>query len=77
MSQQRNIQLETSWKKRLEAEFEQPYMQDLRAFLLKRKAAGATVYPAGNRIFNALDSTPLWKWTAKCSVSIVFQSSSL
>lgn len=58
MNQQRKILLEASWKQRLESEFGQPYMQELRAFLLQRKAAGATVYPAGNRIFNALNSTP-------------------
>ena len=30
----------------------------LREFLLQRKRAGATIYPPGSRIFNALDSTP-------------------
>jgi len=58
MNQTRTIQLETSWKRRLEAEFDQPYMQSLRSFLQQRKSSGAQVYPAGNRIFNALNSTP-------------------
>lgn len=34
-------------------------MSELKAYLLKRKQAGATVYPPGPLIFNALDSTPL------------------
>lgn len=33
-------------------------MNELRQFLLERKRAGATIYPPGPRIFNALDSTP-------------------
>ena len=33
-------------------------MQELRAFLLERKRGGATVFPPGRLIFNALDSTP-------------------
>jgi len=58
MNQQRTIQLESSWKQRLQAEFDQPYMQALRSFLLHRKASGAKVYPPGDKIFNALNSTP-------------------
>jgi len=54
----RPIQLEDSWKRRLAPEFSEPYMRELRAFLLERKRAGATVYPPGQQIFNALDSTP-------------------
>lgn len=46
------------WLDALGDEFDQPYMQDLRAFLLARKRAGAEVYPPGPNIFNALDSTP-------------------
>lgn len=33
-------------------------MKALKAFLRERKAAGATIYPPGDLIFNALDSTP-------------------
>lgn len=58
MEQQREIKLENSWKKRLANEFSQPYMSELRAFLLDRKRRGATIYPPGSQIFNALDSTP-------------------
>lgn len=54
----REIRLEQSWKSRLADEFAEPYMGALRAFLLERKRAGAIIYPPGNLIFNALDSTP-------------------
>ncbi len=58
MEKAREIRLEPSWKRRLEDEFEQPYMVALREFLLERKRAGAVIYPPGPLIFNALDSTP-------------------
>jgi len=53
-----NIQLHPEWLRLLESEFEQPYMIALKRFLLERKAAGAEIYPPGDLIFNALDSTP-------------------
>lgn len=56
-----NIQLDAEWLRVLQDEFEQPYMRELKAFLLSRKQAGAIVYPPGAQIFNALDSTPLSK----------------
>jgi uracil-DNA glycosylase len=58
MAKPREVRLEASWKRRLESEFEQPYMGELRGFLLQRKQAGAVIYPPGPLIFNALDSTP-------------------
>jgi uracil-DNA glycosylase len=58
MSKPREIQLEPCWKSRLEKEFSQPYMRRLREFLLARNQAGATIYPPGKLIFNALNSTP-------------------
>lgn len=54
----RPIQLEASWLEHLASEFEQPYMQNLRAFLQQEKAARKTVYPAGSNIFSALNTTP-------------------
>ena len=53
------LRLEPTWKAALEAEFSQPYMQQLRGFLLREKQAGKHIYPAGNNIFAALDATPL------------------
>ncbi len=57
----RSIQLEPSWLARLGGEFEQPYMQQLRAFLLAEKRAGKRIFPAGNEFFNAFTHTPLDK----------------
>jgi uracil-DNA glycosylase len=57
MSESREIQLEASWKSRLAGEFEQTYMLNLRQFLLERKRNGVVIYPPGDRIFNAMDST--------------------
>jgi len=57
--QQPDIQLHPEWLEVLGAEFDRDYMQRLRAFLLERSRAGATIYPPGRQIFNALDSTPL------------------
>ena len=58
VTQTREIRLESSWKSRLQDEFRQPYMDQLRAFLLQRKRQGAVIYPPGPMIFNALNSTP-------------------
>ncbi len=58
MAPQREIQLEAGWKARLQDEFTQPYMAELRAFLLQRRQQGAVIFPPGPLIFNALNSTP-------------------
>lgn len=59
MSKSREPNLHPEWRDALADEFRQPYMTQLREFLLQRKHAGATIYPPGRWIFNALDSTPL------------------
>jgi uracil-DNA glycosylase len=58
MNAPREVRLEDSWKKRLGPEFSKDYMNDLRNFLLERKRAHAVIYPPGDKIFNALNSTP-------------------
>lgn len=55
---QQDIQLEASWLKELESEFQQDYMQKLKAFLQAEKATHKQIYPPGNLIFNALNTTP-------------------
>lgn len=55
----KKIDLHPSWLEHLSAEFEQPYMQHLKAFLLSEKQQGKIIYPASNNIFNAFNSTPL------------------
>jgi len=56
-----NINLEASWLKHLENEFQQPYMQTLKNFLQIEKQQGKTILPKGSLWFNALNSTPLDK----------------
>jgi len=50
--------LEPGWLAVLEDEFEKDYMKSLKAFLQEEKQNGATVYPKGADIFNALNTTP-------------------
>ncbi|MCF4097673.1 uracil-DNA glycosylase [Maritalea mediterranea] len=54
-----DIQLEESWKAALADEFTSSYMQQLKQFLLDRKAQNAVIFPAGSNYFRALDLTPL------------------
>lgn len=61
MPDDRPINLHPEWLEVLGDEFDKEYMKSLRAFLLERSKQGATIYPPGKRIFNALDSTPLSK----------------
>ena len=56
---ERAIKLEQQWLNQLEGEFNQSYMQDLSAFLRAEKAGGKVVYPAGENIFAAMNTTPL------------------
>ena len=54
-----NVRLHESWKQPLAAEFDQPYMQSLKRFLVEEKARGKRIFPKGNEYFRALDLTPL------------------
>lgn len=52
------IKLEPGWKQRLLAQFQQPYMQQLRTFLQEQKELGKTIFPKGNEYFSAFNLTP-------------------
>jgi len=56
-----DIKLEASWLAHLESEFSQDYMLSLKQFLLEEKEKGKVIYPRGDEVFNALNSTPLKK----------------
>ena len=56
-----NNPLPDDWMQYLGAEFEQPYMLQLKAFLQQEKAAGKVVYPHSSHWFNAFVQTPLAK----------------
>ena len=57
LSDTREVKLDESWRKTLQAEFQAPYMQELRQFLLQEKGRGKQIYPPGNEIFHALNAT--------------------
>lgn len=59
--QNKEIKLEASWLEHLQGEFHQKYMQVLRDFLRQELAQGKQIYPPGELIFNALNTTPLDK----------------
>lgn len=56
-----SVQLEKSWKKVLQDEFEKAYMKNLLAFLQKEKKTGHILYPESKNIFKAFDHTPFDK----------------
>ena len=53
------IKLHPSWKNILKDEFEKDYMHRLKSFLMAQKQNKITVFPSGENIFNALNSTPI------------------
>ncbi len=55
----REIKLAEPWLKHLRSEFEEPYMQELSRFLRAEKINGKVIYPEGQNIFAALNSTNL------------------
>ena len=48
-----------SWQAKLHAEFDKPYMQDLKEFLRAEKDQQKTIYPHSSHWFHALETTPL------------------
>lgn len=53
--------IESGWMSQLAPEFDQPYMQQLRAFLQQEKQQHKVVFPHSQDCFNALNFTPLDK----------------
>jgi uracil-DNA glycosylase len=58
---QSQINLTPGWTNIVGAEFDRPYMKDLKKFLQQEKDAGRVIYPNGGDIFNALNITPFDK----------------
>lgn len=52
-----NVQIEESWKERLQGEFEKPYFKELTDFV-REEYRQRVVYPPGNLIFNAFNLCP-------------------
>lgn len=57
----REIHLHPSWLEPLRGQFADPYMADLRTFLLSERAKGRKIFPAASNWFRALDLCPLDK----------------
>lgn len=55
----RDINLHPSWLEPLRAEFEQPYMAELKRFLVAERERGKQIFPRASEWFRALDLTPL------------------
>jgi uracil-DNA glycosylase len=53
--------LDPGWLAVIGAEFDKPYMRQLRTFLQAEKDKGKIIYPPGSLWFNALNSTPFDK----------------
>ena len=61
MFDSKKIKLEASWLELLASEFEEPYIQELKSFLLSEKKQGKSIFPDGQLIFNAFNTTPFNK----------------
>lgn len=54
-----SLLLPKDWQSLLKAEFDQPYMHALQAFLKAEQEQGKIIYPPADQIFTALNLTPL------------------
>ncbi len=52
------VRIEPSWKEALAEEFALPYFKQIKQFLVQQKKEGKTIFPPGNLLFNAFDTTP-------------------
>jgi uracil-DNA glycosylase len=55
---QQAVKLEPGWLAALGEQFDQPYMENLKAFLQQEKQAGKVIFPPCSLWFNAFNSTP-------------------
>jgi len=53
------IKLHPAWLERLQRQFDEPYMGELKRFLLDEKQRGKSIFPKGANWFRALNLTPL------------------
>ncbi len=55
------VKLEPSWLAQIGAEFDKPYMAELKQFLIDERAQGKTILPPASLWFNAMNSMPFDK----------------
>src|SRR5215475_6779399 len=56
-----DVKIEPSWKEILKDEFNKPYFQQIVLHLKTERSQGKTIYPPGQFIFNAFNTTPIDK----------------
>lgn len=56
-----DVNIENSWKELLKNEFNKPYFLSIVAHLRMEKASGQVIYPPGQLMFNAFNTTPVDK----------------
>lgn len=56
-----DVKMEDSWKQILESEFSKTYFQQIVTFLKVERAQNKVIYPSGQLIFNAFNTTPFHK----------------
>src|SRR5688572_11503000 len=56
-----HVRIEKSWKDILQEEFDKPYFGQIAHHIKTEKAQGKLIYPPGNSIFNAFNTTPFDK----------------
>lgn len=56
-----DVKIEPGWKQLLKDEFNKPYFQQIVLHLKTEKNQGKIIYPPGQLIFNAFDTTPIDK----------------
>ncbi len=53
-----DVKIDASWKEQLKTEFEKPYFQQAALHIKTEKQQGKVIYPPGQYIFNAFNTTP-------------------
>ena len=53
-----SVKIDPTWLHELNQEFSKPYFHALKSFLKEEKQNGHSIYPRGEAIFSAFDSTP-------------------
>ena len=56
-----NVKIEESWKEVLKEEFKQDYFRNIVLHIKTEKSQGKIIYPPGQQIFNAFNTTPFDK----------------
>ena len=56
-----NVQIEPSWREKLKDEFDKPYFSNIVNHLKAERQLNKPIYPPGQMIFNAFNSTPFDK----------------